>query len=73
MILIPAKTRQFVSESYVLSESDKQVQKVNTGKTGIFLSAGIRDEETRKISGWGENIPGDSVGTLVPVQPLTCL
>ena len=32
---------------------------------------GIRDEETRKISGWEEKIPGDSVKTLVPAQPLS--
>ena len=29
---------------------------------------GIRDEETRKISGWEEKILGDSVRTLVPAQ-----
>ena len=30
---------------------------------------GIRDEETRKISGWEEKILGDYVRTLVPAQP----
>ena len=34
---------------------------------------GIRDEETRKISGWEEKILGDYVRTLVPAQPLLML